>query len=1015
MTNDFVTDKIRGAIERLGSQRVTAHIKVENIEFVECGYKTDDRFPKDGWRAYDTEEPVGGYDKHCWFRFTVETPEFEAHKKPFLYISTSRLSSDWDASNPQALVYLNGKIAQGIDINHREVALKSGTKYSVYVYFYSGLFHEKTVFIPELRIEDSRITDLYYDIKLPFDALEVYGEWSEHYTFTRTVLDRTVNLLPMRTPYDGEYYEGIAAAGEYLKREYYGGLCGRNNGITVDCIGTTHIDVAWLWTLEQTAEKTVRSFATALALMREYPEYKFMSSQPQLYKYVKEQAPEVYEEIKKRVAEGRWEVEGAMWLEPDCNLISGESMVRQLLLGKKFIKDEFGIDSRILWLPDVFGYSAAMPQILKKSGVDRFVTSKISWNETNVMPCDTFMWRGIDGTEIFTNFLTAQGGAYAQKPWTGAAYGANTSPDQIYGTWNRYHEKEFNNCVINSFGHSDGGGGPTRMQIEQQRRTAYGMPGMPVTEMTFVGEHLDKVEKNFEENTRELKRTPRWVGELYLEYHRGTYTSMAKNKKNNRRAEFMLHNAELLSSAHGVLCGGKYPKKELDESSEIIALNQFHDIIPGSSIEAVYDRSDKDYAKLSETLGEIIGNKIDAVSANIKTGGGVLCFNPLGFARCGTVKVGGVTVETGEIPAYGWRVLPKLKPSRRVSATREKIENDYYVISIDPSGRLSSIYDKRADREVLKPGEFGNELQAFEDFPRAYDNWEISNYYKDKKWVLDEAESIEPVFDGDRAGVKIARKYRSSTITQTIWCYNTVERIDFETEIDWHEHHQILKAAFPFDINSSRATYEIQFGNTERPTHENTSWEAAKFEVCAHKWADISESGYGVSLLNDCKYGYSTLGSTMTLTLLKCGTYPNENADQGHHSFTYSLLPHIGGYREGHTVQRAFELNQPLITRELEGQKKGSLPDNFSLISCDRESVIVDTVKRAEDSGNLVVRLYEAYNGKTTATLSTGFRFKKCMLCDMMENELEEVAPAGTSVTVPVKNFEIVTLKFILK
>lgn len=1010
-TTNFVPEKVKMLVRELGAQATRRISAPENIEYQPCGYKKDNNPPKEGWMSFPLNTRVGGRrDAHYWFRTSFKAPEAKENKDFYLRVRTG-LEPRGLALNPQSLVYVNGKIVQGFDMNHTDLALKPGEDVELYVYFYVGMIDALVDFSLSIVETDRRIEKLYYDLKVPLDTYHCLKCDDETAISLMSVLEQAVNLLSMREPYSEEYYKSIEAAEAFLDRELYKGLC-RKDAPVVNCIGHTHIDVAWLWTIAQTREKAQRSFATALELMRKYPEYIFMSSQPKLYQIIKEDAPELYAEIKKRAAEGRWEVEGGMWLEADCNLISGESMVRQFLHGKKFIKDEFGKDSRVLWLPDVFGYSAAMPQILKKCGIDYFVTSKISWNETNCLPYDTFMWQGIDGSETLTYFITSQNAVPGKPPDTRTTYCGEITPKMVKGTWDRYQQKEYNDQTLMTFGHGDGGGGPTAEMLETQRRTACGLPGLPATRIVPAIEHLENVKKNFERNSKKLRRMPGWVGELYLEYHRGTYTSMARNKKNNRQSEFLLQKAETLSVLNNLLLGAAYPQDKLHAAWETVLTQQFHDILPGSSIFEVYEDSDRYYAEVRAAGTEVASAALADIAKNVDTEGGILVYNPLGFESNATVKVDGKTIETGVIPAMGWKVINKADAKQGVKVEGNTIENRYYRLKLDKSGRIKSLYDKRFKREVFKKGEFGNEIQVFEDFPRAHDAWEITNYYKQKMWVLDGEACLEPVFDGERAGIRITRDYLSSRICQTVYLYNTLERIDFETEIDWNEEHQLVKASFPFDVNAAKATYEIQFGNIERPTHENTSWDAARFEVCGHKWADISENGYGVSLLNDCKYGHSAEGSTLKLTLLKCATYPNPHADKGHHSFTYSLLPHGGDFREAHTVREAYSLNQPLECAEVKKQS-GALADSFSLVCCDAENVVVDTVKRAEAGDGIILRMYDSWNRRTKATLEFGFDIERAALCDMLENEIEDIQVDGRRISLPVGNYEIVTIKVV--
>lgn len=1008
MTPNFIFEKVSTLVTRLRELTDTPAGEISGITYVPCDYKSSNTPPSDGWTAFTPGTRVSGQDSHFWFRFSLHTPAALPGKDLYLSVTTGR-EGQWDALNPQGLVYLNGRMTQSLDTNHTRVLLPTDTDLEVLIYFYIGMGSWAVDFLPALIWTDTAIEGITYDLSVPLEACACLPPEHEGRLAMMRDLEEAANRLVMWPLYSEAFYEGIRSAGAYLADTLYASR--REDGPVACCIGHTHIDVAWLWTLRQTCEKAQRSFATVIELMRRYPEYKFMSSQPQLYKYVKENAPELYEEIRARVAEGRWEAEGAMWLEADSNLISGESMVRQIVHGKRFMQKEFGVESRTLWLPDVFGYSAATPQIMKKCGVDNFVTSKISWNETNLLPCDTFIWQGIDGTEVFCNFLTAQNLPADGKPVNFSTYNADITPAMALGTWNRYQQKDCNDHVAITFGFGDGGGGPTREMLERQRRLAKGLPGVPRTEMSTSAEWLAKAKENFDAAVKRSGRTPRWVGELYLELHRGTYTSIAKNKRNNRKTEFLLQKAEGLSAAAGLLTGRAYPAEKLYQAWETVCKNQFHDIIPGSSIFEVYENCDREYAALRETGNGICEEAMAALAGSVATEGGLFVYNPLGMARNAAVKWDGETVETGLLPAFGWKVLKKAPPARRVHAEEALLENDLYRMELDAAGRISRLYDKKAERDVFLPGALGNELQLSEDYPKCYDAWEITNYYKQKTRILDSEAVCVPVCDGARAGIRVEKTYLNSRIVQTIWMYDTLPRIDFETEIDWQEEHQLLKAAFPFDVHANQATYEIQFGNLERPTHANTSYDAAKFEVCAHKWADLSEDGYGVSLLNDCKYGHSAEGSTLKLTLLKCATYPNPQADKGRHEFTYSLLPHVGDYRSAGTVREAYSLNQPVCAVPVPAQK-GSLPERFSLFSCDAENVVIETVKQAYDGSGTVVRLYDAFDRRGTVTLKSGVPFRSAALCDMLEREQAELpVNADGSVTLKLKNFEILTLK----
>lgn len=1003
-------NKISVTCNVLHAQYITRAGNIDDIQYVESGYKANDNPPTQGWKTYTEGMRFSGNDKHYWLKLKFQTPCVTKHQYVALTTSTG-YERERDTINPQCMVFIDGKIVQALDVNHSSVRLEANCDYEIFIYFYMGSCHETCEFKMWLSYINTTIEQLYYDLFVPFQACrDVYVENSYEFANTVKVLEKACNMLDLNYPYTDEYYQKVEQARMFLHEEYYKKMCG-DSPITVNCIGHTHIDVAWLWTLAQTREKVQRSFATVLELMKYYPEYQFMMSQPQLFQYLSEVAPEMYESIKGLVKEGRWEMEGAMWLEADCNLTSGESLVRQILHGKRFLKKEFDVDSEILWLPDVFGYSAAMPQILKKSGIKHFVTSKISWNDTNMLPYDTFMWQGIDGSEIMTNFITAQEFKRHGEYTKGTTYVGKITPSMIAGTWNRYQQKQYNDEVMIAYGWGDGGGGPTTDMLEQQRRLSYGLPGIPKTKMSTLREHISHVEAKFKKACEEIGRIPKWIGELYLEFHRGTYTSIVENKKFNRKAELMMQKLESLSTISSVLANGIYAKEKMYSMWDVILLNQFHDIIPGSSIKEVYDVSWKQYKTLFADGDVIAESAMTQLVDQVNSDGGVLVYNSLGFERSDAVEIDGVIYESDTIPAYGWKVIKPQATESKVTIQENTIENQYYILTIDAKGRISRLYDKRFEREVFCPEQAANEIQIFEDMPPVFDNWELAEYYSVKRKTI-EASALSMIDEGCRKGFKIEYTYHNSTMTQYIYLYDNLERIEVKNEIDWHEHKQVVKIAFPLNVHTNKANYEIQFGNVERPTYKNTSWEAAKFEVCGHKWVDLSEYGYGVSLLNDCKYGFNTEENVLKLTVLKCGTYPNAEADQGYHEFSYAIYPHGGDFREGNTVKQAYSFNQPLECMKIAANPSGTLDSEFSFVTVDKNNIIVDTVKYAEDNDDIIVRLYDAYNCATDVMLNFGVSVETAQLCDLMENVISDLdIIEDKNVKIHVKNFEIITLR----
>jgi len=1003
-----VKEQLGKILEVLAEHQKTKVMEVPSLKMMPSPYKKAQNIPAvdDTWQNFKRFDRVQGRDKHFWFYTEIDTPDALEGQELYLTLTTTN-EGDWDATNPQGLLYLNGEIACGLDINHREYPLKPNTHYQVFLYFYVGMIESHVDVLLDITATDLRTQKLYYDLLVPYQAALCYPD--DHYTNIRILkaLELTVAKLDLRNIGQTDYYRSIEVAEDYLQHEFYEKECG-NSDVIVNYLGHTHIDVAWLWTLGQTREKVQRTFSSMLYLLDRYPEFIFFTSQPQLLKYLKEEAPALYEKVKQRAKEGRFEVDGAMWLEADCNLSSGESLVRQIAHGKKFMKDEFNVDSKTLWLPDVFGYSAALPQILKKSGVNKFVTSKISWNEENKMPYDTFLWQGIDGTEVFTYFLTAQDHKEGEKD-NRTTYVGVASSSMNLGTWERYQQKEYNNETIVTMGHGDGGGGTTKEMLEYVRRLSYGLPGQPKAQFSRADDFLNRVEKNFYENAALLKRMPKWVGELYLEFHRGTYTSIAKNKKNNRDCEFLLENAETLNVLAKELKNAPYTSDVYYKNWETVLLNQFHDIIPGSSIREVYEESDLDYARVKEEVGKAYEDAARALTTSGKDG--YLLFNPNGFETATYVKTPDGYTYVEDLPSMGVKYLAKPKKaanSALLKASQTEIDTPFYHVDFNDSMQFVRLFDKENKKEVLAPNQMGNVLRAFENQPHQYDNWELFRYHQYKFWDITEVKEAVPFVEGETCGVRVTYAYDHSTVSQTIRFYLRDRRIDFETTADWHADHQILKAVFPVDVLSNEATFEIQYGNAKRPTHRNTSWDEAKFEICAQKWADLSEEGYGVALLNNCKYGYSVTENVMTISLIKTGTYPNEVADQGAHEFTYALLPHEGSFTTGDVIREAYLLNRPVQVMESNAVEFNGA-DSYAFASCDAKNIVLECAKEAEDHSGNILRLYDTWNKRTEATIHFGKEAKEVWLCDLLENPIEMVGK-GKDITIPVKNFEIITL-----
>ncbi len=1026
----FLDKRVNVICEELKKLKIKQRLAIDNWKYKEGNYIRPEDADADtaAWADFDCQKMHWyGKDRHYWFKTTYRVPKELDGKRMWLHVRTQ--IDEWDdAKNPQFLLFVNGEVVQGIDMNHRDVWLspsaKEGDVLELGLQAYTGTLHTEFNLIVEMQEIDALIEKVYYDLWVPLAAFSRMEEDDKNRRDIEAILNRTVNFIDLRTPYSGEFYRTLSEASDYIDKALYSDMAGYQDVIAT-CIGHTHIDVAWWWTVAQTREKTGRSFATVLKLMEEYPNYKFMSSQPQLYAFLKERYPELYEKAKERIREGRWEPEGGMWVEADCNLTSGESLVRQFMHGKRFFKEEFGVDNRILWLPDVFGYSGALPQIMKKCGIDYFMTTKLAWNQFNKIPYDTMRWRGIDGSEVLTHLITTLGVNQPIKDFF-TTYNGMLHPDAIMGGWMRYQNKDINNDILVSYGYGDGGGGPTREMLETSIRMEKGVKGIPKVRQAFARTYFDELKERVSDNNR----LPVWEGELYFEYHRGTLTSMARNKRSNRKSELGLMDLELLSvlAAPGVA----YPQEELDAMWKVVLLNQFHDILPGSSIHEVYEVTKEEYARLAGQLAAMTAERRKAVAGS---GEAVTVFNTTGQARNDIVNLGSLQGSVlmdsdGEVypiqktkdgsiafvrglPSKGYRSFTVSDTASAVERTpftlvgERQLETPFYTVVIDGQGMFTSLYDKENDREVLQQGQRANLLRMYEDKPIYFDNWDIDIFYTEKYWDVDSVERMEWTEIGAvRAVLEITRKASQSTIWQKVIFYADSRRIDFETRVDWKEHQTLLKVHFPVAVHTDEATFDVQFGNLTRKTHQNTSWDVARFESCGQKWMDLSEGHYGVSLLNDCKYGHSVKDSNMALTLIKSGTEPNPTTDQEEHVFTYAIYPHAEGWRAAGTVAEAYKLNQPLLVQTQTEEK-----EDYSFASVAHDNVIIETVKKAEDGNGTVIRMYESENALTKTKLTVNTNFNKAYICNLLEETECEADVAGREIEVVLKPYEVVTVK----
>ena len=864
----------------------------------------------------------------------------------------------------------------------------------------------------DLVVVNNNVKTLYFDLDFALNLLESLPQDDPGFHTVLRSLNDVVNFFAK----DGE--ESIQRSRKVIKDAL--GSLNSEFKHTIYPVGHAHLDTAWLWPISITKKKMAHTTATQLSLMEKYPNYVFVHSQASQYEWLELEYPKLFERVKGAIIRGQWEPVGSMWVEADCNLTGAESLIRQFLYGKRYFKEKLGYTTHDMWLPDVFGYSAALPQILEKFNISYFLTQKISWNQFNKFPHHTFWWQGIDGTKVWSHFPPAD------------TYNASCEPKEVIQSVKNYkdHARAENSLYV--FGHGDGGGGPTERHMEFIKRGRLA-PNYP--EVMFGKKAIDF----FREAKAKSKDLMTWVGELYLELHRGTYTSQAANKKSNRSCEFLLRDADWLSC----FTGSNHPSKKLEDAWKLVLLNQFHDIIPGSSVNEVYVDSKVDYEAVEKAGKEVIQESLVQISKNLDSSG---FGKPIAVFQNGNVptqsavewtseeipvgiKVGDEFLPTQLVEEFGERKLIFETPQdalsavaigdfkdfgspikNRLKASARKIENDQFSVRFDVNGNISSIQSLEDGTEFVEPGKLANVFQLMEDKPLFWSAWDVDVYAYETIQDLLKSDSVEIVEKGPvRVAVEIVKNFGNSTIRQRI-SLGPTPGIRFDTEIDWHEEDKMLKVAFPVNINAAKANFEIQFGNVERPTHYNTSWDMARFEVCAQKWVDLSEGDLGVALLNDGKYGHDINGNLMRMSLLRAPKAPDPMCDMGIHRFSYVLLPHFGPYNYADVVHAAYAHNSPLRYAFIE-PTSGSAEQMDPLVTCDDRNIVIETVKKAEDSDDLIVRLYECHNSRGHAELYCINIPSEAVICDLEENEIGELEVSDGLVQFSYKPFEIITIK----
>lgn len=867
----------------------------------------------------------------------------------------------------------------------------------------------------ELVVVDSALTQLHYDFLFATNLLKAIPENDPGYATILRGLNQACNLL------DSERPESIAPTRKAIKDAL--GTLNSELKHHITAVGHAHLDTAWLWPLEITHLKMAHTTANQLYLMDRYPDYVFVHTQASQYEWLEKEYPELLERVKGAIHAKQWEVLGSMWVEADCNLTGGESLVRQFLYGRRYFREKLGVQTDDMWLPDVFGYAAALPQILQQFGIKYFLTQKISWNQTNKFPHNTFWWQGIDGTSVWSHFPPAD------------TYVGSCMPLEMVESVRKHKDQARSDQSLYIFGHGDGGGGPTEEHLELLKR-ARTAPFLP--EVETGRQALDF----FREAYAKSKDLMTWTGELYLEMHRGTYTSQANNKKWNRISEFLLRDAEFLGCFEPGY-PGTYDQTGIEEHWKLVLLNQFHDIIPGSSVREVYVDSDRDYAKIMEYGEKAIERSLQAIGSRLKTSNmerpyalftqaTVVSESSIPWAEAETpqsIKVGDSILPVQRVDAFGESKLIFETPEdammrvaaadlskdpaparQRLKIRERKIENGEWAVRFDGNGNITSISsldDQPA--EFIEPGKLANVFQIFDDRPNFWGAWDVDPWTYETERNLLRAESVEVVERGPvRAAIEVVRRISDvSWIKQRI-SLGPTPGIRFDTEIEWREAHKLLKVAFPVNVNALRATYEIQFGHVDRPTHRNTSWDAAMFEVPAQKWIDISQGDMGVSLLNDSKYGFDCHQNVLRMSLLRAPKAPDPECDMGRHRFSYVLLPHFDSVRHSDVIAAAYALNSPLRSAMLkpQGGEVDRLPQFLAL---DTRNLVIEAVKKAENGSRIIVRMYECHNTRGQASLTCIRGIKRAWRVNLEEVEQNELEVQDGHISFSYRPFEILT------
>lgn len=1020
-------------------QAVLERVELLPFKIASAGEITEEANPNDPeWSEAGRYHALPPDGNSVWMKRTTVLPELGKDEFFALNLSFGKVT--------EGLLYVNGVIQGSFPANMVKdagmVPLKGysgGEALDFMIHLYPGEpWGDLAEFPPQtlerfelLRISKTNL-NLYDAFSAAYEAALTMDSCSPYYRIIMKALESGYNKLDFTST--RSYINSANEVINLLEREIFNGR--DLQPVSIGVFGHAHIDVAWLWTVSVTAGKSIRTFAGQLQLLDFYKNWKFQQGQPKLYELVKEKTPILFEGIKKKVKENRWCAEGAAWVEFDANITGGESIIRHLIYGKEFFKKEFAVKNTVAWLPDVFGFSGSLPQIFKKSGIDLLITTKISWNESTRFPYDTFRWQGIDGTQLTTHFITSPAGEVH-------TYNTNLTSEEISGTWKEYLQKDVNSDLIMPFGYGDGGGGPKDFMVRKLSWFKKGITGF----FNVYDESLEGFKKKLFE--KDSSNFPLWIGELYLETHRGCLTTQAFCKKQNRRLEFLLERAEIISTISGKK---KSFSDRLKKLWKILLLNQFHDIITGSSIKKVYRETSEQYARIEDGCRKVMA---EALIPYINPGKmAVTIFNPFSWEYTGYARLPGGLKPVGEFSEFengsallkieklkplGFRTIPVSKrnnvnePNSYPNAKNHLLENDFCRLNIDTAqGSITSLQLKPGKREYCFDDTGINLFRLYEDKPikpgMGAWNLEYIHQFKEYKDGISLIENAN--FSKGKTFQKVSMKHKlsKSIIRQDIFILEDDPLVYFRTKVCWQENEAVLKVSFPVNINACAAAYDVQFGNIERPSHRNTPADHAHFEVPGHKWVDVSEGHKGLALITDSKYGYSVNGSCISATLLRSPNSPDNTADRGTHEFTYALYPHAGSWRQSEVPVHAYQLNYPVMIFQGELRKPYKSEMQKGLVKITDTSgdginkgnnIILETIKHAERGKSIIVRLYECKNSRGRFRINLNLpagEIKKASRCNLLEEVEQNLEFNGKSgVEISYKPYEIITLKLQIK